>query len=67
MRELTEISLISNPVAKKGMYRSSVLKKFPYLRVLDGFDITEEDRDKVALTGGSSPAKDHYHIQRGYG
>ena len=68
MRELTEISLISNPVAKKGMYRSSVLKKFPFLKVLDGFDISEEDRDKVALAAAPhQPHKEHYLVQRSYG
>jgi hypothetical protein len=53
---LTEVSVANNPITKKGFYRGSVLKRIPYLKILDGLvkriffnfkDVTYEELEKV--------------------
>lgn len=42
-----ELSLINNSVAKKPMYRVSIIKRLPDLLILDGREITPDEREKV--------------------
>ena len=41
---LTELNLSGNPVARKGVYRSYTVMRFPMLTMLDGRPVTSEER-----------------------
>jgi Leucine-rich repeat (LRR) protein len=45
--ELYELTLLSNPVTRKQVYRPMVLRHCPGLRYLDGKEVTMEERDHV--------------------
>ena len=47
--ELIEITLGNSPVARKQAYRPMLVKKIPTLRVIDGREVTAEERDHVEL------------------
>ena len=44
---LMEISLMNNPVARKPNYRTAIIKRLPALIVLDGKEITPEERQRI--------------------
>ena len=44
---LMEISLMNNPVARKPNYRTAIIKRLPALIVLDGKEITPEERIRI--------------------
>ena len=41
---LAELNLSGNPVARKGVYRSYTVMRFPMLTMLDGRPVTSEER-----------------------
>ncbi|UPR04217.1 leucine-rich repeat domain-contataining protein [Chloropicon primus] len=41
---LTELNLSGNPVARKGVYRSYTVMRFPLLQMLDGRPVSSEER-----------------------
>ena len=43
---LEEFYLQNNPVTRKQMYRSSVLKRLPHLRILDDHEVVAKERVK---------------------
>jgi len=47
LKALLEITLMNNPVVRKQVYRAVLLGKLPMLRIIDGRDVTEEERDYV--------------------
>ena len=49
---LMEIALMNNPVARKPNYRNAIIKRLPALIVLDGKEISNEERQRIELTGG---------------
>lgn len=49
---LMEIALMNNPVARKPNYRNAIVKRLPALIVLDGKEITNEERQKIELAAG---------------
>ena len=52
---LMEISLMNNPVARKPNYRTAIIKRLPALIVLDGKEITPEERMRIEqATGGTT-------------
>ena len=42
-----EVCLTSNPIYKKPMYRASMIKRLPALLVLDGREVTMEEKERV--------------------
>jgi len=46
---LEELVLTGNPITRKNMYRLSVIKRLPTLRVLDDKDVTQEERERVEI------------------
>ena len=55
---LMEISLMNNPVSRKPNYRTAIIKRLPALIVLDGKEITSEERMRIEQVGGMMPG-DH--------
>lgn len=49
---MMEISLNNNPVSRKPNYRNAIIKKLPALIILDGKEITPEERQRVEMIGG---------------
>jgi hypothetical protein len=47
-----EISLMNNPVSRKPNYRTAIIKRLPALIVLDGKEITPEERMRIEQAGG---------------
>lgn len=47
IQKLMELCLTSNPISKKPMYRASILKRLPSLIILDGKEITYDERERV--------------------
>jgi hypothetical protein len=41
---LMEISLMNNPMSRKPNYRNAIIKKLPALIMMDGKDISAEER-----------------------
>jgi hypothetical protein len=52
---LMEISLMNNPVSRKPNYRTAIIKRLPALIVLDGKEITPEERMRIEQVGGMMP------------
>jgi Leucine-rich repeat (LRR) protein len=52
---LMEISLMNNPMSRKPNYRNAIIKKLPALIMMDGKDISAEERQRVDLTGTKDP------------
>ena len=48
---LMEISLMNNPMARKPMYRVAIIKRLPALIILDGKEITPEERSRIEVAG----------------
>ena len=42
---------MNNPMGRKQNYRSAIIKRLSYLIILDGREITPEDRSRVDLIG----------------
>ena len=47
--ELTHLHLLSNPIAKKQLYRATVVNKLPQLKILDQKAILLEERERVEM------------------
>ena len=47
---LTELNLSTCPVCRKQLYRPTLIKKFPALRLLDAKDVTLEERERTEVT-----------------
>jgi len=39
----------STPLSRKPQYRLSILKRMPYLEILDGKHISAEEKERIAL------------------
>ena len=48
---LMEISLMNNPMFRKPMYRAAIIKRLPALIILDGKEITPEERNRIEVAG----------------
>jgi Leucine-rich repeat (LRR) protein len=46
--QLAEIALKGNPIARKQLYRQSLVHRLPSLRIIDALEITLEERERVA-------------------
>jgi hypothetical protein len=44
-----ELTLANNPVARKQLYRPSLIRKLPTLKFIDGKEVTLEERERVEL------------------
>ena len=44
-----ELSVGNNPVARKQLYRATCIHKIPNLKLLDGKEVTPEERDRAEL------------------
>ena len=49
---MMEIALMNNPMARKPNYRNAIIKRLPALIILDGKEITPEERQRVEMIGG---------------
>lgn len=47
-----EIALINNPMTRKPNYRTAIIKRLPALIILDGKEITPEERQRIEQSGG---------------
>ena len=47
LKHLNEVSLLSNPVARRLHYRTQVLCRLPNVTVLDGVGVSEEERARI--------------------
>lgn len=54
---LMEISLQNNPMTRKLQYRNNIIRKLQNLIVLDGKEVTMEDRQRIESTNLYDPAK----------
>jgi hypothetical protein len=45
MPKLLELNLTANPIVKKPSYRQSILKRISLLKILDGKEVTQEERE----------------------
>mmetsp|Transcript_40643 Transcript_40643/g.88652 ORF Transcript_40643/g.88652 Transcript_40643/m.88652 type:complete len:105 (-) Transcript_40643:404-718(-) len=54
-----EIVLINNPLSRKNMVRSSLLKKLPRLKFIDGKEVTSQERESSmhAISGDSQTSQ----------
>ena len=46
---LTELNFSNCPVCRKQLYRPTLIKKFPALRLLDAKDVTLEERERTEV------------------
>ena len=46
---LMELSLNSNPVARKQLFRANCVRRLPTLKFIDGREVTYEERERVEL------------------
>lgn len=46
---LIEISINANPVARKGLYRFSVINKCPSIRIIDGVEVMQSEAERAEL------------------
>lgn len=44
---LMEISLMNNPMARKPNYRNAIVKRLPSLIILDGKEISSDERARM--------------------
>ena len=50
---LMEIALLNNPMTRKPNYRTAIIKRLPALIILDGKEISPEERQRIEqATGG---------------
>eukprot|EP00742_Colponemidia_sp_Colp-10_P007673 GILJ01008271.1.p1 GENE.GILJ01008271.1~~GILJ01008271.1.p1 ORF type:complete len:1377 (+),score=161.86 GILJ01008271.1:344-4132(+) len=60
---LVELTLSSNPVARKQLYRPTLVRKMPTLKYLDGREIIMDERERVEMlfaSDGKPAAMIHY-------
>lgn len=61
---LMEISLMNNPMTRKPQYRLNIIKKLPNLIVLDGKEITIDERNRIESSqmydAAKAPPMIHY-------
>ncbi|XP_042074127.1 leucine-rich repeat-containing protein 9 isoform X2 [Haplochromis burtoni] len=57
---LKELSVVGNPVARNSVHRPAVVLRLPQLQVLDGVDITLEERTRVELLNADSSVRTPY-------
>jgi len=43
---------MNNPMSRKPNYRNVIIKKLPALIVLDGKEISQEERQRIEMIGG---------------
>jgi len=46
---LQELVIINNPICRRSMLRSSLVKKIPKLKMIDGKEVTSEERENEML------------------
>jgi len=46
---LLELVIINNPICRRSMLRSSLVKKIPKLKMIDGKEVTAEERENEML------------------
>eukprot|EP00949_MAST-11_sp_MAST-11-sp1_P004981 g4981.t1 len=46
---LMELSLVSNPISRKQLYRANVIRRLPTLKFVDGREVSIEERERVDL------------------
>jgi Leucine-rich repeat (LRR) protein len=49
LQYLVEISLQNNPLARKPMYRASIIKKLPNVQIIDSKEISLEERERIEV------------------
>lgn len=42
---------MNNPMARKPNYRNAIIKRLPSLIIMDGKEITGEERARIEMTG----------------
>ena len=65
---LLNVALSNNAVARKQLYRPSLLRRLPSLKLIDGREVGLEERDRAELIFASDlrPSQQGYvHEQRG--
>ena len=43
---VTELWLVNNPIARKQLYRAATIRRMPWLRLLDGKEVTADELDR---------------------
>ena len=59
---LTELNFSNCPVCRKQLYRPTLIKKFPALRLLDAKDVTLEERERTEVRSPDRPPPDCWLI-----
>lgn len=57
---VTEITLRNNPLARKQLYRSTLIRKIPSLKIIDGKEIKFEEREKSEALFTAADNNSHY-------
>ena len=69
LTNLKDLALVNNPVSKSINYRNTIIRMFPNLLKLDGKEITNEEREMIAMEmqmdGNSNYDDDQYEIYAG--
>eukprot|EP00741_Cyanophora_paradoxa_P011210 tig00020554_g10830.t1 len=52
---LFELSLANNACGRKNLYRATLIKKLPTLKILDGKEVLPEERDRTEMLFASDP------------
>lgn len=52
MEHLMELQIVANPVAKKAMYRQAIIKRLPILMVLDGKQVSIDEKERLEMNMG---------------
>ena len=64
-----QVALLNNAVARKQLYRPSLLRRLPSLKLIDGREVSHEERDRAELIFASAsdprPVPSYVHEQRG--
>ena len=66
LENLKDLSLGNNPITKSINYRNTMIRMFPYLLKLDGKEITNEEKEMIAMEmqmdGSNNNEEDQYEI-----
>jgi len=49
MPHLMEVSFMNTPLSRKPMYRGTVIKKLPAVIMIDGKEVSSEERERIEI------------------
>ena len=69
LENLKDLSIVNNPITKSINYRNTIIRMFPNLLKLDGKEITNEEREMIAMEmqmdGNNNYEDDQYEVFNG--